>query len=99
MSGQRVILLIAVGVLGVALVTLALYFLTRQTDDASPSRDGLQQAPAAYAIPTALLLNTHPATIGAISSATRPSARRRSCRLTGPAWSLRCPEHASAQAR
>lgn len=52
MSGQRVILIIAIGVLTIALVTLALYFLTRQVDnDTSPSHDGLQQAPAALTLP------------------------------------------------
>jgi hypothetical protein len=52
LSGQRVILLIAAGVLGVALVTLALYFLTRQVDETSPSEDGLPRVPAALSLST-----------------------------------------------
>ena len=57
MSGQRVILVIFVGVLAVALVTLALYFLTRQVDGAPGERDGLQQAPAALSPATTDLIS------------------------------------------
>ena len=46
MSGQRVILFVAAGVLGIAAVTLALYFLTRQLDDAGNDDNAGPTAPS-----------------------------------------------------
>jgi hypothetical protein len=45
MSGQRVILLMALGLLLVASVTLALYFLTRKDEDEPPVSTSFQPQP------------------------------------------------------